>query len=186
MPTIEINVKNKIAKAAKDYKIVCGNSDYVILFSFDEEWQEHTVKTARFSYMQNITKKHIDVVFDNNQCNAPVLSNIKIVEIGVFAGDLETTTPCMIECEKSILCDSGLPEDPPENVYNEIIKLCNEALETAESVERRADEGEFKGDTGYTPIRGVDYWTNEDKAEINAYIDEYFESEIEEVLDGDY
>ena len=25
---------------------------------------------------------------------------------------------------------------------------------------------------GYTPVRGTDYWTEEDKAEIKAYVDE--------------
>lgn len=29
-----------------------------------------------------------------------------------------------------------------------------------------------KGDDGYTPVRGTDYWTDADKAEIKAYIDE--------------
>lgn len=29
-----------------------------------------------------------------------------------------------------------------------------------------------KGDPGYTPQRGVDYWTQEDIAQINAYIDQ--------------
>lgn len=29
-----------------------------------------------------------------------------------------------------------------------------------------------KGDPGYTPVRGVDYWTTADKAEIKAYVDE--------------
>lgn len=29
----------------------------------------------------------------------------------------------------------------------------------------------MKGDPGYTPVRGVDYWTDADKAEIESYID---------------
>ncbi len=29
-----------------------------------------------------------------------------------------------------------------------------------------------KGDTGYTPVKNVDYWTEEDKAEIKTYVDE--------------
>ena len=29
-----------------------------------------------------------------------------------------------------------------------------------------------KGDPGYTPQKGIDYWTTEDKAEIEDYIDE--------------
>jgi hypothetical protein len=28
------------------------------------------------------------------------------------------------------------------------------------------------GEDGYTPVRGVDYWTEEDKAEIKSYVDE--------------
>lgn len=37
------------------------------------------------------------------------------------------------------------------------------------------DAGGAKGDPGepgYTPIRGVDYWTEADKAEIKGYVDE--------------
>ena len=29
-----------------------------------------------------------------------------------------------------------------------------------------------KGADGYTPVRGTDYWTDADKAEIKAYVDE--------------
>ena len=30
----------------------------------------------------------------------------------------------------------------------------------------------IKGDNGYTPQKGVDYWTDADKAEIKAYVDQ--------------
>ena len=39
-----------------------------------------------------------------------------------------------------------------------------------------------KGDTGYTPQRGVDYWTSSDVAAINDYID----SQIGGALNGSY
>ena len=29
-----------------------------------------------------------------------------------------------------------------------------------------------KGEDGYTPVRGTDYWTEADKAEIKSYVDE--------------
>lgn len=35
----------------------------------------------------------------------------------------------------------------------------------------KGDRGD-KGDKGSAPIRGVDYWTNADKAEIKSYVDE--------------
>ena len=47
-----------------------------------------------------------------------------------------------------------------------------------------------KGDTGragadgYTPVRGTDYWTAEDKAEIQAYIDEHSSGSAADVATG--
>ena len=38
------------------------------------------------------------------------------------------------------------------------------------------------GTDGYTPVKGTDYWTTEDKAEIQSYID----SQIGGVLNGSY
>lgn len=35
----------------------------------------------------------------------------------------------------------------------------------------KGDPGE-KGEAGYTPIRGADYWTEADKAEIKSYVEE--------------
>ena len=40
----------------------------------------------------------------------------------------------------------------------------------------KGDQGEpgqdgAKGEDGYTPIKGVDYWTEEDKTEIESYVD---------------
>lgn len=29
-----------------------------------------------------------------------------------------------------------------------------------------------KGDTGYSPVRGTDYWTDDDIAEIKGYVDD--------------
>lgn len=34
---IEINISNKIAKLKDKVVCVCGNSDYVIVFNFDDE-----------------------------------------------------------------------------------------------------------------------------------------------------
>ena len=38
------------------------------------------------------------------------------------------------------------------------------------------------GENGYTPVKGTDYWTAGDKAEMQAYID----SQIGGALDGSY
>lgn len=109
--------------------IVCGNSDYTITFTFDDEWSAEAVKTARFVYNRAGKRLYQDVVFSGDTIAVPVLSNVSFVLVGVYAGDLRTTTPAIIGCEKSILCGGGSThDDPPEDVYNQILEAVNEIL----------------------------------------------------------
>ena len=146
MENIYVEIKNKTA-TTDDTELICGNR-YTVVFTFDSEWDAYETKTARFTYSQDGDKKHIDVPFAGNICEMPILLATRMVSIGVFAGDLQTTTCAEKLCLKSVLCDSGLPGEPPQSVYTEIVGLCNEAVGTAKSVEERADSGEFKGEKG--------------------------------------
>ena len=117
-----VAVNNKIATyIQRGGAIVCGNSDYTITFTFDSEWAAHEVKTARFLY-NGIT---VDVVFEGNIVEVPILRNATSVSVGVFAGNLQTTTPAVIPCMKSILCDDGVPPDPEPDVYAQIMAMLN-------------------------------------------------------------
>lgn len=121
--TLHINVTDKVATyRERDGIIVCGNSDYVIKFAFDGEWNGYNTKTARF--ISNASYE--DVVFTGDTVAVPVMRNTTSVAVGVFSGDLKTTTPAIIGCQKSILCRGGIPSDPTPDVYNQIIKLLNE------------------------------------------------------------
>lgn len=117
---IIIPIKNKIAYSPAE-KIVCGNKDYKIVFVFDREWDQYRAKTARFVF----ANKTVDVVFDGDTCPCPMISDALVVAVGVFAGDLCTTTPALIGCQKSILCEEGVPTEPTEDVYNQIMLLFN-------------------------------------------------------------
>lgn len=118
---VKITIKEKVATLEEPASIVCGNSDYNIVFTFDEEWSAYQAKTARFAYGGN----YIDVVFEGNQCAMPILVNTTGVYIGVFAGDLHTTTPAYVTCRKSIICEGGAPAEPPQDVYAQIMELLN-------------------------------------------------------------
>lgn len=131
MNVIKVEIKNKKAVRTNETAYVCDNSKYTVVFSFDEEWDEFEVKTARFVYGD----KHQDVVFTGNECEMPIISNTKLISVGVFAGNLQTTTPAFIVAYKSILGDDSVPEEPPEDVYNQIMEKCNEAVDTAKKVE---------------------------------------------------
>lgn len=118
--TINVVVKNKIAVTVDDTLYICGNSGFVINFDFDAEWADFDVKTARFISENGAYQ---DVVFKGSQCPMPILSNTYNIKVGVFAGDLQTTTPAMISAKKSILCGVGTPETPKEDVYAQITEL---------------------------------------------------------------
>lgn len=120
MPLIKIAVNNKKAESPKE-RIVCGNSDFVIQFLFDDEWSAYETKTARFIYAGEMQ----DVVFTGDTCPVPVISKAAVCDVGVFAGNLHTTTPALIACDKSILCDDGVPADPAPDVYAQIMELLN-------------------------------------------------------------
>jgi len=119
---INIKIENKQAFRTNDTAYVCDNSDYTVVFSFDKEWDEFETKTARFVY----DGRHQDVIFTGNECAMPKISNARLIFVGVFAGDLHTTTSASVMANKSILSGSGIPDPPPENIYNQIIKMIEE------------------------------------------------------------
>ena len=94
MPILHVAVAEKIATFIKrDGAIVCGNSDYKIVFTFDSEWNDYAKKTARFIW----NGTHVDVEFEGTECAVPIIKNADEVEVGVYAGDLETTTHTSIK-----------------------------------------------------------------------------------------
>lgn len=120
MPNISITVKNKVARADRVI-IICDNSDYTAVFDFDDEWSAYDTKTARFVSCGTYT----DVVFTGNECPIPIIQDTRSLTVGVYAGDLHTTTPAYISCVPSILCGNGIPADPTPDVYAQIMELLN-------------------------------------------------------------
>ena len=147
---IKITVRNKIAMLAAPTAIVCGNSDYSIQFDFDDEWSAYETKTARF-----ITgSKFTDVVFSGDTVSMPIVYNTRMVAVGVFAGDLRTTTPALIFAHRGILDGTGSHAAPDADVYNAIMQALND----------RIPEPSQDGTAGQvlaTDGSGGRYWTNQ-------------------------
>ena len=115
MPELRIQITEKAASAVGNPHIVCGNSDYTVSFTFDSEWDACTAKTARFSYLRSGQRVCADVLFEGDSVSVPVLSNTDEVEIGVYAGDLHTSTPARIPCARCIT--DGSPVTVPMDKY---------------------------------------------------------------------
>ena len=149
MPNIQINIKNKVARADRAI-IVCDNSDYTAVFDFDDEWSAYDTKTVRFVYCGTYT----DVVVTGNECPIPVIQDARSLYVGVYAGDLHTTTPACISCVPSILCGNGIPADPTPDVYAQIMELLGKisdesvAKAVTDALEQAKVSGEFDGEKG--------------------------------------
>lgn len=162
---IEIDVKNKIAKRSDPNAfIVCGNSDYIIKFHFDEEWESYEAKTARF-YSNGEPE---EVVFVGDECPVPVMERADGVFVGVFAGNLKTTTKAYIPCERCILCLGGKVKEPTPDVYAQLMQMINDGMLKGEQGEK-GEKGE-KGDAGSVKLIPVAELPTENIEEDAIYL----------------
>ena len=119
---IEITIRNNVARIASSPIIVGKNKDYIVRFDFDEDWDKYDTKTARFSQ----DGEYQDIIFAGNECSMPALDGGKVVEVGVYAGDISTTTPAYLKIQKSIIDDDGVPSDPTPDVYAQLMERLND------------------------------------------------------------
>lgn len=111
MQILRVQVANEIATyLSRGGAIICGNTKYKIAFSFDAAWDAYPEKTARFIWNGAYT----DVVFTGTECKVPKITNADHVLVGVYAGNLKTTTAAKIPAYRSILC--GTSKAHPDQV----------------------------------------------------------------------
>ena len=132
MPNINITVAEKIAtNTTPGAVIVCGNSDYTVTFDLDAEWAAETARTARFVYYKDGLSRYQDVAFTGNTVAVPTLYGVAYVLVGLYAGNLRTTTPAKVLCDRSILCGDAVEQITPEEKAGLVAKMGDlAALET--------------------------------------------------------
>lgn len=128
MPTIHINVKNRVATANGDSRIINGNSDYSIEFDFDAEWADLNNKVGIFAYNDATAHKwaYQTVMFNGNTCAVPILRDIHCVYVGVTAGNVRVTTPAKVQCRLSISDYADTEEPPSADVWGQILAKLDE------------------------------------------------------------
>lgn len=133
---INVSVENKIATKTDDTEYVCSNSVYVVKFVFDSEWDAYDTKTARFSYNGG----YIDIVFTGTECHVPIISDTYFFNIGVYAGNLHTTTPARVPCKKSILCGNEPEHSASQEVKNEFLAVLDKRTGDLSSLQTDAKD----------------------------------------------
>lgn len=130
-----VTVRDKVATVQGSPCIICGNSDYSLTFDFaDPEWSEHEERTARFTFVRRGELRYDEVIFEGDTVSVPVLSDIDEVFIGVYTGELYTTTPARIKCKRSILCKPAVNERQIQTAYQQVLKALVEIYEKLDSI----------------------------------------------------
>ena len=119
MPDINITVAHKVA-VSDTQSIVCDNSDYMVHWTLDEEWGAYDTKTMRTIYMDGTFE---DKVFSGDTSEMPVCTVPGVVQIGLFAGDIRTSRVAILRALPSVRSAAGAPEDPPKNVYDQLMEI---------------------------------------------------------------
>ncbi len=180
---LEFNVKNQNISRTDDFYVVADSQNYLTAeFTFSEEWTYPA--TAVFRY----DEKHYNVLLENNRCIVPwEVIKAPFFTVSVFCGDRITANAVRISVEKSGYAEGEAPGAPTPDVYARLIELSEETKSIAQSVRSDADNGVFDGKDGYTPVKGMDYFTD---AEINDIVVQVTENvsgqygDVEAVLDG--
>ena len=92
MPEIKIKIRDK--RAGGTGTVICGNSDYTVVWALDNEWTPYGTKTMRVNLADG---SYQDVVFTGSTADLRVLPSV--------------TTP------------GGAPADPAEDVYLSLIHI---------------------------------------------------------------
>ena len=143
---IKITVADKRCTVQGAPVIVCGNSGYTVTFTFDAEWDQAGKKTARFTYVRDGKRQRTDVELTGNTVNVPAVYRTMELQVGVYAGDLVTSTPARIPCEKSIVCDSCGPDDL---FPGQVVQIERDLID--KTCPSFADSGEI---VSCTPVKG--------------------------------
>lgn len=174
---IRIAVKDKIACLVdKEQFLVCGNNDYEVVFDFDSDWEGISAKTAVFVYGDT----PIHQPFTGDICKGVEIKNATLCAIGVFAGNIKTTTGATIECRQSIRDLGGVPKPPSKEVYDEIMALLDKAIEAHTELPVGGKTGQIlkkRSDEDYDT-----YWADEEKEDLSVFVkNEDFEIATNEV-----
>lgn len=164
----------------KDVTIITTGSVETVTaaFAFDAEW-DGFARTAIFSSGGTVKRVVLD---DANACVVPweVLTNCKQLTIGVVGTSGNRVLPSVPVTIPIIdgVCNGGTPpDDPTPDIYAQLLDLAKETQQIAQSVRDDANAGKFNGAPGtkgepgadgYTPVKGVDYWTPAEAEEMDA------------------
>lgn len=121
MSNIHISIRDKLPQY-EPATLICGNSDYRIVWELDGEWAAYDTKTMRVCLADGTYQ---DVLFQGTEAALPVLTVPGWISVGLYAGDVHTSQGAELRVLPSITTAGGVAAAPAEDVYNQIMGLLN-------------------------------------------------------------
>ena len=187
---IRVSCYDQVLKITQAPVLAAGGLNEIrVVFGFCEKWAGF-IKTAIF--YRNEEEVYYAVLDENDTCVVPweVCYEEGTFYFGVFGerdNTRRTSNVVRYKVRKGAITSDMRPSDPTPGVYDQIIEMLNEIRDTAKhniaSIEKTGTEGLVdtytitfidgstqiytvtngeKGDPGYTPQKGVDYFDGKD------------------------
>lgn len=126
-----------------DVTPVANSLNYITaVFHFNEEW-DGLIKTSIWRKGDTTYTVLIDL---NDEIQSIGWLTEGEWEVSVFGGNLITVNTARVLVQPSGYDSGAVPPDPPEEIYNQIIGLVEDAVAVAEGVKHDAEEGAFTPD----------------------------------------
>ncbi len=191
---LEFEVNNQIIVRKDEFSVVADSKNYLKAhFKLSAEWQGDVI--ALFGYERRVFQVLLD---ENNSCSVPfevIKTPSFSVSLACGTEELVTANVLNVNVEASGFAEGEEPLEPTPDLWQQYIAKMQDNIENAlpyigdnghwflynaeiedyedTGILARGTQGE-KGDggqNGHTPVKGEDYWTPEDIAEIRSYID---------------
>lgn len=166
--------KQIISLENADMKVVAKSRNYLCCkFCFCDDWSEAT-KTAVFV---SATGETYNVILENDACVVPweVIEHPHFT-VSVFGGDRITANKVIVKVMKCGYCEGKTSKPPTPDIYEQILNSVKPPYigENGNWFVWSTENKEFIDSgiaaAGYTPQKGIDYFTEQDIEEINKYI----------------
>lgn len=176
MTKIQIDVTGASAVAAVEGILTGGMVGVPVAFFYDESWFD-LIKTAVFrAGSRQVCVHNID---DSTTLPWEVLQPGCTLYIGVYGLSEDGTVAIpTVWAEVATVQPGADPEGDPAMAPT--LPVWKQAIDIAQSVREDADKGLFDG---YTPVRGVDYWTEADIAQLAKTTETVILGDIDTALD---
>ena len=166
MTNIQVTVSGAEAVAALEGQLTGGMVGVAAVFAFDESW-ESLEKTAIFraggeSYCVREIEDVATVPWEVLRKSGCTLY------VGVYGVSEDGTLAIPTLWAEVGIIQPGADPETTEGC-DPTLPIWKQAIDKADRVYNAAQAGEFDG---YSPVRGVDYWTAADIEEIHSFVED--------------